>query len=141
LLGWFAAAWLLNPMAWAEPASPDPLDARVAVPAVLYTSPLARYQPLAEASAQPWREANERVGRIGGWRAYAREAAQPAQGAQTETPATPAAAAPSVKPPADAARPASGHGHRHAPRQGQGQAETAPPPPRQGQGQGQVHKH
>lgn len=47
-----------------------------------YQSAFSGYQPDADPSLQSWREANERVGRIGGWRAYAREAAtaQPAQG-------------------------------------------------------------
>ena len=136
-LAWLAAACLLNANAWAAPANPDPLDARAVVPTLVYTSPLARYTPLADDPAQPWREANDRVGRIGGWRAHAREAAQ------TETPATPDAAAPSGKSPADAARPASGHGHHHGQghQQGQkqGQAELQPQPP--SQGQSQVHKH
>ena len=39
---------------------------------------MSGYRPLAEAPVGSWKEANERVNRIGGWRAYAREAAQPA---------------------------------------------------------------
>lgn len=40
-----------------------------------YTSALTTYQGYTEQKVQPWREANDQVGRIGGWRAYAKEAA------------------------------------------------------------------
>ena len=45
-----------------------------------YTSALNSYQGYTDQAVQSWREANDRVGRIGGWRAYAKEAAtgQPA---------------------------------------------------------------
>ncbi|HUG24124.1 hypothetical protein [Piscinibacter sp.] len=39
------------------------------------SSSLAGYRRYAEQPVEPWRESNDRVGRIGGWRAYAREAA------------------------------------------------------------------
>jgi hypothetical protein len=55
----------------------DPLDAEAPVPAVTYASPLADYRRLGEDTRIPWREANETVHRIGGWKAYAREAQQP----------------------------------------------------------------
>ena len=47
-----------------------------------YTSPLAAYRKFAEQPVGSWREANDQVGRIGGWRAYAIEAQEstPAQG-------------------------------------------------------------
>lgn len=48
-------------------ASPSPLP---------YTSALSAYQAYTDEQVQPWREANERVGRIGGWRTYAKEAAR-----------------------------------------------------------------
>ena len=38
-----------------------------------YASVLSAYQAYADEPIQPWREANDRVGRIGGWRAYAKE--------------------------------------------------------------------
>lgn len=38
------------------------------------SSGLESYQPFAEGKVLPWRQANDAVGRIGGWRAYAREA-------------------------------------------------------------------
>ena len=39
-----------------------------------YASPLKAYQAYADEPVQSWREANDRVSRIGGWRTYAREA-------------------------------------------------------------------
>jgi hypothetical protein len=39
-----------------------------------YASPLRAYQAYADEPVQSWREANDRVSRIGGWRTYAREA-------------------------------------------------------------------
>jgi hypothetical protein len=52
---------------------PDPLDAEATTPALDYQSPLSAYQGLADQPLQGWREANELVGRIGGWRTYAQE--------------------------------------------------------------------
>lgn len=40
----------------------------------IYTSPLADYQPWTDEKVIPWTDANNTVGRIGGWRAYAKEA-------------------------------------------------------------------
>jgi hypothetical protein len=39
-----------------------------------YRSPLADYRKFVEQPVESWREANEQVGRVGGWRAYASEA-------------------------------------------------------------------
>jgi hypothetical protein len=66
----------------AEPAAttgkPDPLDAKAKVPTLRYESSL-KPGAAAAASEKPvsWREANDSVARIGGWRVYAREAQQP----------------------------------------------------------------
>ena len=64
----------------------DPLDASVAVPAVTYESEFSRYRRAGDNKAIPWRESNDTAERIGGWRAYAREAQQP-----DPTPPVPAA--------------------------------------------------
>ena len=45
------------------------------------------YQPFADEKTLPWRQANETVQGVGGWRAYAREAAQPAAAAASAPPA------------------------------------------------------
>jgi hypothetical protein len=53
---------------------PDPLDANASVPAAVYQSAFSRDRRTADDKAIAWREANETAARIGGWRAYAREA-------------------------------------------------------------------
>lgn len=55
----------------------DPLDAQARVPAVAHRSALATYRRLGEDKPVPWKEANDTVTRIGGWRTYTREAQQP----------------------------------------------------------------
>ena len=58
------------------PTRPDPLNPGTAVPAATHTSALARYRSASEVKVGSWRDANDAVTRIGGWRVYAREAAQ-----------------------------------------------------------------
>ncbi len=53
----------------------DPLDPKASVPAVVYASSLAPSKPTPE-DRPSWRQANDTVTRMGGWRAYAREAQQ-----------------------------------------------------------------
>lgn len=104
----------------------DPLDAQARVPAVTYTSPLANYRRLGDDRPVPWKEANETVTRIGGWRAYTREAQQPnaaaaapGAGSPLARPAAPTAApaaTPAATPaaaPASGGAPAQGGHHRH----------------------------
>lgn len=43
-----------------------------------FRSALETYRPYQEQAPESWREANDTVGRIGGWRAYAREISGPA---------------------------------------------------------------
>ncbi len=76
---------------------PDPLDARASVPALVYRSSLLPGRPADAASAASWREANDAVARIGGWRVYAREAQQPS-GVATPPPGQPAVAVPNPLP-------------------------------------------
>lgn len=59
--------------------SNEPADAAAAVHPTIYQSPFAEYRRLGDDKATPWREANETVAGIGGWRAYAREAANAAK--------------------------------------------------------------
>ena len=62
----------------AAPATrPDPLDAKASVPTLTYRSSFSRYRGMSDDKPLSWREANDAVARIGGWRAYAREAQQP----------------------------------------------------------------
>jgi hypothetical protein len=109
----------------APAARPDPLDAKASVPAFAYESAFARFRPLGEDKMISWREANDAVARIGGWRVYAREAQEPIAAPPATTPATPpptsSAAAPAPAAPAagkDAAKPMPmppGHGAHKTP--------------------------
>ena len=54
-----------------------PLDARAPVPPLIHESSLSQYRKLTDEPVISWREANETVNRIGGWRAYSREANEP----------------------------------------------------------------
>ena len=56
-------------------ARPDPLDPAAPVPPLTHASALTAAPSLSETPVGSWREANDTVNRIGGWRAYAREAA------------------------------------------------------------------
>jgi len=76
-----------------------PLAAEPAPSVPVYRSVFAKYQPLRDDAAIPWRDANDTVNRIGGWRPYAREAQQAPLAAGTPpaiTPATPATPAPAA---------------------------------------------
>ncbi len=75
----------------APSARPDPLNAQAAVPALVHSPSLANYKRHAEAEPIGWREANDTVARIGGWRAYARESAASAPAAPTPAGAAPQA--------------------------------------------------
>jgi hypothetical protein len=57
-------------------ARPDPLDPQATVPALRYESAIAPYRRAGDEKPLSWRDANEAVARIGGWRVYAREAQQ-----------------------------------------------------------------
>ena len=57
-------------------ARPDPLDPQARVPKGVYLSSFSAYQRLGEDKPLSWREANDTVTRIGGWRVYTREAQQ-----------------------------------------------------------------
>ena len=113
----------------AKAARPDPLDPKASVPALSYESSFSKYRPLGDEKPVSWRDANDTVTRIGGWRAYAREAQQPdpapaampgdvkpATNAPGAAPATkPADAAPAPKP-KDSAQPMpAGHGGHKMP--------------------------
>lgn len=66
-----------GPASVASTTRADPLDPAAPVPALLHRSSLAAYRALAADERVPWREANDRVGHIGGWRSYLREAQRP----------------------------------------------------------------
>ena len=72
----------------------DPADPSARVPAITYRSPFADYRLLGEEAVGDWRAANDEVGRIGGWREYAREVqetgSKPGVPAGKPTPGAPA---------------------------------------------------
>ena len=98
-----AAALLAALAAQAQPAAkaakPDPLDPTANVPALRYVSSFSQYRLLGDEKPASWRDANDTVTRIGGWRAYAREAQQP-DPAPAANPATAPTAAPAAPAPA-----------------------------------------
>lgn len=81
----------------ANAARPDALDPKAHVPALNYESAFAGYRRLDDPRPTSWREANDAVARIGGWRFYAREAQQP-DAAPAAKPTEPAAPAGTAKP-------------------------------------------
>ena len=98
LLHWLMPATFLLGMgsAYGQAAlrtpKPDPLNAQAVVPALVHTSAFAAYRRYADAEPIAWKEANDTVTRIGGWRAYAREAVE------STAPAAPAPDASGSKP-------------------------------------------
>jgi hypothetical protein len=67
-------AALLAALAFAPALPAQPVPA-VPAPTLKYRSALEGWRAHAEQPVTPWRDANDLVGRIGGWQAYAREAA------------------------------------------------------------------
>lgn len=79
---------------------PDPLNPQASVSPLLHESAFTQYRRLTDAPIGSWRDANDTVTRIGGWRVYAREAAQPA------APAAPVAASVAASASAPGTKPA-----------------------------------
>ena len=119
------ACWLLpatlvwaTAAAWAQDSRPsnppkpaaDPLDATAPVAPLVYRSTFASYRRLSEPEPLAWREAIDQVGRIGGWRAYAREAnaPEPSLGPSLEPSAAPTSK-PDSPPPPPSKSPHGGH--------------------------------
>lgn len=99
-----AEAQQAHPSAAPPAGARDPGDPRAAVPPLEYRSAFSRYRPNVEAEVGSWREKNDDVRRIGGWRVYGREAIVDSNAAE--------------KPPGDAesardVAPKPAHGHQH----------------------------
>ena len=96
----------------------DPLDAKAIVPQASYRSSFTQFKGLGDDKPISWREANDTVTQIGGWRVYAREAQQP-EPAPSSVPSLAPSPAPKPVQPAPAAsstehakpRPAGPSGH------------------------------
>ena len=85
-------------------------NAAPAPTALVYPSVFEGYQPFSDEKLKPWKESNATVEKIGGWRAYAKEAAEP-QAKHDHTPAaSPASPATAAKASAAPADPHAGHG-------------------------------
>lgn len=85
---------------------PGPAGGNPPPPQLEFESVFDAYRPYRHQAAAPWREANDRVGAIGGWRTYAREAAE------QEDPSPPDSPAPSGS---GGMRDPNGHGHGGVP--------------------------
>ncbi|GAB3758831.1 hypothetical protein GCM10028796_05090 [Ramlibacter monticola] len=80
--------------AQSPPAAVTGGEPQLPVAPMSYSAPLSGYQPFSDEQVQSWRDANDMVGRIGGWREYARESQQsggaaPASVAPASAPAAP----------------------------------------------------
>ena len=87
---------------------PDPADPSARVPAAEYRSPFADYRPLGDEAVGNWRAANDEVGRIGGWREYAREV----QGAESAPKAPGSPGTPPSKPASGPGQKSGHEGHK-----------------------------
>lgn len=81
-----------------EGAARNPADPGAQTPSLHYKSPFAGYRPFAGGAVGPWRDANDEVARIGGWKAYAREAYEAAKQAAPAGAAAKPSAAPQEPP-------------------------------------------
>lgn len=107
-----------------------PADASASVPRVVHQSSFSAYRGFSDQEVKDWRESNDNVGRIGGWRTYAQEsqpskpaaktppppaadgmAPKPAPGGRSPLP--PPAASPSASPAVPAASGGASDAHRH----------------------------
>jgi hypothetical protein len=66
----FCSVSAVNAQVVTEPRLPQSTTEQ----SVQFKSSFSGYVPYSEQSIESWREANDRVGEIGGWRAYAKEA-------------------------------------------------------------------
>ena len=81
---WLAAALVAPSLALAQMPEGEPAKVDYQLS---YRSALSGFDAYKEQSVQPWKAANDKVGEIGGWRAYAKEMRQPAPAADQGQPA------------------------------------------------------
>lgn len=70
-----------------EPVTPSAQLATTPAATSAFSSVFDSYQPFTEEKTVDWKQANDNTGRIGGWRVYAKEAAEPSP-AMPPAPAT-----------------------------------------------------
>jgi hypothetical protein len=107
----FAASLLATLPHATQAARPDPLDPQVSVPRLTHESVFKQYRGQRDEKLRSWKDANDEVGRIGGWRAYARESQQPDAAASQPAGAASAPARPASGPPAQPSPRGAGHQH------------------------------
>ena len=110
----------LSALLLAGPTTAQPIAAQTAQPAAQAPQPPGAsafdgYRRFDPQPIAPWRESNDTVGRIGGWKVYAREAQQPepASPSGAAAPAQRSDAPAPTAPAASTAPPAASGGHRH----------------------------
>ena len=113
LAAWLAVSPSVHAQADPKAGKPDPSSAMAVVPAATYSSSLARYRPAGEIKPGSWQGVNETVTRIGGWRAYAREASPPEPTAPLDASRPASAVAPSPAPAASGSVPGHGQHGKH----------------------------
>jgi hypothetical protein len=107
--GLFVALMTLPAIVGAQPRTrPDPADPKAAVSAVVYESPLKRYQSPGDTPVSSWKGVNDAVEKAGGWKSYAREAQEP-----LPAPRAPASPVPQAKPQPVPATKSGDTGHKH----------------------------
>jgi hypothetical protein len=93
-------------------AQVDPATALPVAPIITsmrFESVISRYKPMTDQKLGSWREANDTVTRIGGWRAYLKESQSP-EAVTPEAAGVPATVVPPATP--VTANPHAGHGAR-----------------------------
>ena len=87
-------------------------DATAPVPPAVYQSPFTGYRELGADQATAWKDANDTVRNIGGWKAYAKEATEAAKASASKAkPAVPPVPLVPATPIAPEAKPAPQHKH------------------------------
>ena len=102
-----AASALIAGVSYAQPDHAMPVSTVPSPAPLKFESVLSRYKPMTDQKLGSWREANDTVTRIGGWRTYLKEAQSP--DAKTTPPAV-ASDAPAPPATPAAANPHAGHG-------------------------------
>lgn len=108
----FAALFICLGAGQSYAAANGATDANAPVPPTLYQSPFMGYRELGADQATVWKDANDTVRIIGGWRAYAKEAAESAKASASKAkPAVPPVPLVPATPIVPAAKPAPQHKH------------------------------
>lgn len=114
---WASAAILAGAPALAQnndrPPPRSPLDAKADVPSLRYRSPFTAYQSITNEKPRSWKEVNDNVERVGGWREYLKEAQQGDAPSPPATRQTPAQGEPTQPSQGEPAKPAPGGRRGH----------------------------